>query len=117
VTAIVQCYLAAPFMYPALRRMGTNNYLKANLVAGGFLLMVTHTVFVYVPQIHDNIYQSGFINSFLYKDKNFFLASLMIFSLGIAIKPTIDSYRAYIRRWWTLPLAAGVYFFSLYYTR
>lgn len=117
VTAILQCYLAAPFFYWALKRMGTNGYLKTNMIAGGFLLLITYSVFIFRPQIRNNLEPSAFINSFFYKDRNFFLANLLLFSLGMSIVPVIREYAVRLRSFWMFAVSLIVFAFSIFYTR
>jgi peptidoglycan/LPS O-acetylase OafA/YrhL len=117
ITAILQCYLVAPFMYLALKRLGTNGFLKANLIAGGFLLLATYGIFIFQPQIRDNLETSSFINSFFYKDRDFVLANLLLFSLGMSIVPVIKSYGEHLKRLWMFFASAGIFAFSVYFTR
>lgn len=91
VPAIIQCYLLAPVLYLALRKLGEKIYIALNGAAIAIFLTVTFIFLsLNINKFSDTVIRS---NSEVIFYKRFFLANVILFSLGLAMVPLLARYK------------------------
>ncbi|MCL4472963.1 MAG: acyltransferase [Actinobacteria bacterium] len=82
VPAIIQCYLAAPFIYLLLRKLGPARYLLASAVIIALL----------IPPSMQSVLRGATFSWGVPYYLDLILGNLILFSMGLAIKPLLSLY-------------------------
>lgn len=112
VTAIIQCYFVAPFIYLVLRKVKIQIAIFYNAAALAIFFLIS---LIWLTDILVLPYIDKIKSSYMYH--HFFLANILLFSLGMLMPLIIDRYRSQLVNKGFMFFTLTLLFFSIYYTR
>ncbi|MHB8159622.1 MAG: acyltransferase family protein [Thermoleophilia bacterium] len=92
ITAIFQCYLVAPLLYWAVKKLKPAIFLTVTLLLLGVSLGISY----WIGSV--SAYNSPWVEVYFYRE--LLLANIFLFSLGMAIPGLLAAYPGRFNKWW-----------------